>query len=114
MAAADPAYSADILDAAVQLFTDFEAAYTDRIVVLMETYGKPIFGVSLLTDEKDATVYRAKGHDLKAVFYETPERAAISSNVGCVDFFLGILHQIDRELHVRSFQWPWHKERYIL
>jgi hypothetical protein len=24
----------------------------------MEKYGKPVFGVSLLTDEKDATVYR--------------------------------------------------------
>jgi hypothetical protein len=27
----------------------------------MEKYGKPVFGVSLLTDEKDATVYRVKG-----------------------------------------------------
>lgn len=38
---------------------------------LMQKYDKPVFGVSLLTDDKDATVYRVKGHDRKRVFYET-------------------------------------------
>jgi acyl-CoA synthetase (NDP forming) len=42
---------------------------------MMEKYGKPVVGVSLLTDEKDATVYRVAGSELKGVFYETPERA---------------------------------------
>jgi len=41
----------------------------------METYGKPVVGVSLLTEEQDATVYRVKGHPFNGVFYETPERA---------------------------------------
>ncbi len=72
---ADPSYSREFLDAAVNGFTDFENSYIEQIVRLMETYGKPVFGVSLLTDEKDATVYRVKGHRLKGVFYETPERA---------------------------------------
>jgi acyl-CoA synthetase (NDP forming) len=31
--------------------------------------------VSILTTEKDQTLYRVKGKDLKGVFYPTPERA---------------------------------------
>ncbi|BBO66984.1 acyl-CoA synthetase [Desulfosarcina alkanivorans] len=73
--AADPSYTREFLDDAVDAFSDFESSYIEQIVGLMETYGKPVFGVSLLTDEKDATVYRVKGHELKGVFYETPERA---------------------------------------
>ena len=72
---ADPAYTREFLDEAVNAFSDFETSYIEQIVRLMETYDKPVFGVSLLTDEKDATVYRVKGHELKGVFYETPERA---------------------------------------
>lgn len=75
VAAADPSYSRQDLDRAVQAFSDFEYDYIRQIVRLMEKYGKPVIGVSLLTDEKDATVYRVKGSDLKGVFYETPERA---------------------------------------
>jgi acyl-CoA synthetase (NDP forming) len=72
---ADPSYTRKFLDDAVHAFSDFENSYIEQIVRLMEKYDKPVFGVSLLTDEKDATVYRVKGHSLKAVFYETPERA---------------------------------------
>ncbi len=72
---ADPSYTREFLDDAVHAFSDFENSYIEQIVRLMEKYGKPVFGVSLLTDEKDATVYRLKGHHLKGVFYETPERA---------------------------------------
>ena len=72
---ADPSYTREFLDDAVNVFSDFEKSYIEDIVRLMEKYGKPVFGVSLLTDEKDATVYRVKGRDLKGVFYETPERA---------------------------------------
>ncbi|MFO7715674.1 acetate--CoA ligase family protein [Desulfosarcina sp.] len=71
----DATYTREILDDAVKAFSDFESSYIEQIVRLMEKYGKPVFGVSLLTDEKDATVYRVKGHHLKGVFYETPERA---------------------------------------
>lgn len=72
---ADPSYTPEFLDDAVKTFTDHENGYIEHIVRLMEKTGKPVFGVSLLTDEKDATVYRLNGHDLKGVFYETPERA---------------------------------------
>ncbi len=72
---ADASYTREFLDDAVRVFSDFESNYIEQIVRLMEKYGKPVFGVSLLTDEKDATVYRVKGHHLKGVFYETPERA---------------------------------------
>jgi len=41
----------------------------------MEQFEKPIYGVSLLKNEKDHTVYRVKYAKYKGVFYETPERA---------------------------------------
>ncbi|MGA6925713.1 MAG: CoA-binding protein, partial [Desulfosarcina sp.] len=72
---ADPSYTRDVLDQAVGVFDDFERAYIRRIVGLMERYRKPVFGVSLLAGEKDTTVYPVEGHELKSVFYETPERA---------------------------------------
>ena len=72
---ADRSYKREFLDDVVKALTDFENGYIQQIVRLMEKYGKPVFGVSLLTDEKDATVYRVKGHHLKGIFYETPERA---------------------------------------
>ncbi len=55
--------------------TQFEADYIERIVALMQRYGKPVFGVSLLQDESDRTVYPVANSPFNAVFYETPERA---------------------------------------
>ncbi len=72
---ADPFYDAQFLEDAVTAFTDYESDYIREIVRLMEQTDKPVFGVSLLKDDKDASVYRVKGHDLKGVFFETPERA---------------------------------------
>lgn len=72
---ADRSYTQKFLKKAVDAFSDFENRYIEQIVRLMEKYGKPVFGVSLLTDEKDAMVHRVKGHELKGVFYETPERS---------------------------------------
>ncbi len=71
----DPSYSKEFLDAAVDTLTDFEEKYIDHITALMETYQKPVYGVGLLTDETDYTVYRIKDRQYKGVFYETPERA---------------------------------------
>ena len=75
VAQADPSYTRDSLDHAVDTLTDWEAKYVDRIVQLMETYAKPIVGVSLFADSQDVTVRQVSGHTLKAVFYETPEQA---------------------------------------
>jgi acyl-CoA synthetase (NDP forming) len=72
---ADPAYSDDFLDDAKRLYRDFEKRYIREIVRLMETYHKPVFGVSMITEEGDSTVYRVNGHDFKGIFFETPERA---------------------------------------
>lgn len=72
---ADPTYSPDFLKKANQAFYDFENQYIEHIVRLMERYNKPIFGVSMLTEKKEQTVYRVKGSSLKGVFFATPERA---------------------------------------
>jgi acyl-CoA synthetase (NDP forming) len=72
---ADPDQDPELLAAAKQMLADFERQYISHIVRLMETYGKPVYGVSLLTDDQDQTVYRVEQSDYKGIFYETPERA---------------------------------------
>jgi acyl-CoA synthetase (NDP forming) len=72
---ADPNYSVERIESITQGFSRFEEKYVHHIVRLMEKYDKPVYGVSLMTDEKDHTVYRVSGSRLKGVFYETPERA---------------------------------------
>ena len=71
----DPAYGSDFLDPLQKALVDFEDMYVEKIVQLMETYQKPILGVSLLTDEMDRTIYMAEKSEYKGVFYTTPERA---------------------------------------
>ena len=71
----DPSYSPEELDGMVEFFRDWEKKYEARIVELMETRGKPVVAVSLLTDSEDLTVRQVKGHTFKAVCYETPEQA---------------------------------------
>ena len=75
VAQADPSYTRESLDQAVDTLTDWENKYVDQIVQLMETYAKPIVGVSLLNDSQDVTVRQGKGHTFKSVFYDTPEQA---------------------------------------
>jgi len=62
-----------------QLFKDvilqFEEDYTKYVVKLTQEYGKPILGVSLLTDEVSRTLYRLDGYEYKSVFFPSPERA---------------------------------------
>jgi len=41
----------------------------------MAKYNKPVFGVSMLSEKKEQTVYRIKGSSFKGVFFATPERA---------------------------------------
>lgn len=72
---ADPSYTRESLDQAVDMLTDWENKYVDQIVQLMENYAKPIVGVSLLNDSQDVTVRQGKGHRFKSVFYDTPEQA---------------------------------------
>jgi acyl-CoA synthetase (NDP forming) len=72
---ADKRYPQETLDMANQMLVDFEKQYIAHVVSLMHTYEKPIFGVRLLTDQADQTVYRVGDDDYKGLFYETPERA---------------------------------------
>jgi len=74
----DPQYNEDFIDQLNQQFLKFEKEYIEHIVKLMEKFQKPIFGVSLLPDEKNQTLYRVTGSDFKGVFYPTPERAVKS------------------------------------
>jgi len=75
VATADRSYSREFLDDAVKVYSDFEKSYIERVARLMEKYGKPVIGVSLLTEAKDTTVFRVTDCGYKGVFYETPERA---------------------------------------
>jgi hypothetical protein len=71
----DPDYSEEFISNINNQFLEFERAYLKEIVALMEKFRKPIFGVSLLPDEKNQTLYRVDGSAFKGVFYPTPERA---------------------------------------
>jgi acyl-CoA synthetase (NDP forming) len=72
---ADPTYSKDFFEKANAYMQTFEQEYLKLIARLMETYQKPVYGVSLLTDVKSKTVYAVEGSAYKPVFYQTPERA---------------------------------------
>ena len=72
---ADPDYSAEFISRINQQFIEFEDAYISNIAALMDQYKKPVFGVSLLPDEKNQTLYEVDGCSYKGVFYPTPERA---------------------------------------
>jgi acyl-CoA synthetase (NDP forming) len=71
----DTKYTAEFIDTINEQFVEFENNYIKHIVKLMDQYQKPIFGVSLLPDENNQTLYRVAGSSYKGVFYPTPERA---------------------------------------
>jgi acyl-CoA synthetase (NDP forming) len=77
-ATADPDLSEDFLAAARQTLEAFEKTYVQRIAELCARYGKPVFGVSLLREDNDRTVYPVEGCSYNGVFYETPERAVLA------------------------------------
>lgn len=52
-----------------------EEDYVKYIVELTRKYGKPVLGVSLLTDEISRTLYRYDNNPYKGVFFPSPERA---------------------------------------
>ncbi|MFC1822456.1 acetate--CoA ligase family protein [Thermodesulfobacteriota bacterium] len=71
----DPAYSNDFLDSARKQYVEFEKTYIERIAELMEKYDKPVFGVSIVTDENSRTVNRVENRPFRGVFFQTPEKA---------------------------------------
>jgi acyl-CoA synthetase (NDP forming) len=76
--AADPGSATDILDAAHQMVTDFEEQFIRRSLELMDTYGKPVIGVSISCTPESKTVYEIPGATHKVVIYETPEKAVLA------------------------------------
>ena len=53
----------------------FEDDYTKYTAKLTQKYGKPVLGVSLLTDEKSRILYRHEEYEYKTVFFPSLERA---------------------------------------
>jgi acyl-CoA synthetase (NDP forming) len=53
----------------------FEDEYTKYTAKLTQKYGKPVLGVSLLTDEKSRILYRHEEYEYKTVFFPSLERA---------------------------------------
>ena len=74
-AKADPDLQAGFLEAACQTLDQFEKTYVQQTAQLCARYGKPVFGVSLLREDSDRTVYNIDGCPYNSVFFETPERA---------------------------------------
>lgn len=75
---ADPTMSEDLLEKIEKALFDFEEKYIDHIVTLMESYEKPVLGVSMLKDEKDLTVNHLEGRKYHGLFFPTPEQAVKS------------------------------------
>jgi acyl-CoA synthetase (NDP forming) len=72
---ADPDISPAFLALARETLQEFEETYVRRVAQLCAQYQKPIFGVSLLREDGDRTVYNVDDCDYNGVFFETPERA---------------------------------------
>lgn len=75
VSAADQQISPEFLQMARRIISDFEQDFINHSVKLMRDFGKPIIGVSLLTNPEDQTVRRVPGAQHNGIFYETPERA---------------------------------------
>ena len=97
---ADTAYSPEVIENMNQQFVEFEENYIEHIVRLMERYKKPIFGVSLLPDENNQTLYRVAGSSFKGVFYPTPERA-VKAFAKMVEYHRFLKKQVHHETHER-------------
>jgi acyl-CoA synthetase (NDP forming) len=72
---ADPTYSSEFINQIRRDFKKIEKNDIRQIIGLMERYQKPVYGVSMLPDEKHQTVYPDKNYTLKGIFFPTPERA---------------------------------------
>jgi len=71
----DPVMDRKFLETIPGELVVFETHYIEHTVSLMEKYGKPILGVSLLPDENAHTITDVVGSSYKGVSFLTPERA---------------------------------------
>jgi len=70
----DPSASPEFLEQIQSFSQEYEKMYVTRLVELMETYEKPVIGVSL-TRTDQGTVRPVAGRRYSGVFYQTPENA---------------------------------------
>lgn len=75
---ADPSCPTTLLDDIMADISAFESEYIAHNIRLMETYQKPIYGVSLMANDSQKTVHRITGGEYAAIFFPTPERAVKS------------------------------------
>ncbi len=75
---ADREYDRNLFKTIPEQVQAFEEQFIRHLVNLMECYGKPILGVTLLTDEKTKTILDVPGHKYKGVSFLTPERTVKS------------------------------------
>ncbi|MCX5854156.1 MAG: CoA-binding protein, partial [Deltaproteobacteria bacterium] len=73
--AVDPHCDRAFLEEIPRRLLEFDAAYTEHVVGLMEKFGKPVLGVRLLADESSRIVTSVEGTPHKGVAFPTPERA---------------------------------------
>ncbi|MBW2368898.1 MAG: acetate--CoA ligase family protein [Deltaproteobacteria bacterium] len=79
----DPDMSPDLPQLADKHISKFEKKYIEHLVRLMETYHKPVFGVSLMKTGNDKTLYEVEGSEYKGIFFQTPERAVKAFSKMC-------------------------------
>ncbi len=72
---ADPTYSVGVVADITRQCHEFESRYIVHIVNLIQRHQKPVFGVGLVSGQKERTVYPVPGTETKCIFFPTPERA---------------------------------------
>ncbi|MBF0411932.1 MAG: acetate--CoA ligase family protein [Desulfamplus sp.] len=75
IAKVDPVHSKESLEPMKKMLIEFENEYISYVIRLTEKYGKPVLGVSLLTDSRSRTLYRENGCKYSGLFFPSPERA---------------------------------------
>ena len=71
---ADKTRNSQLFEKIPKVMSDFEFNYNEKVVRLMEKYGKPVLGVSLLSDKESRTITDIEGSCYKGVSFLTPER----------------------------------------
>jgi acyl-CoA synthetase (NDP forming) len=71
----DPGRHAEAFRQGARMVEESERAFFEHTIRLMEKYGKPILGVTLIEDEKNKVMTEIPGSDYKGVAFPTPERA---------------------------------------
>jgi len=86
----DPSVTEDFLEQIDDLVRTYEQYYIASLVDMMETYGKPVIGVSL-SNTDEGTVRPVDGKRYSGVFYQTPENAVnvLARMVAYQDFLQG-------------------------